>query len=310
MPLLFGFDDPNLPQGGAVAIGNFDGVHKGHQQMIANLVVLAHKKKTTSVVLTFSPHPIELLRPQYVPPWLSTLEQKAELLQQYGVDDVIAYPIDFEFLQLSPRQFFDEIIQKKLQAVGMVEGENFCFGHQRSGNITTLQTLCNQFDIELDILKPVKIDGEAVSSTRIRNAITAREMQQAVTLLGHPYCLKGNVISGEKRGRELGFPTANLSDIKTLIPAEGVYAGIVHHANSDWIAAINVGSNPTFEQNQQKIEVHLLDYQGDLYHQELTVGFLQEIRSVKQFASKEELQHQLQIDIEQIRKVVEQQKGC
>ncbi|VAX37310.1 FMN adenylyltransferase / Riboflavin kinase [hydrothermal vent metagenome] len=310
MSLLFGFDESNLPQGGCVAIGNFDGVHKGHQLMITRLVALAQKKETSSVILTFSPHPIELLRPQHAPPWLSTLEQKAELLQQYGIDDVIAYPIDLKFLQRSPRQFFDEIIQKRLQAVGMVEGENFCFGHKRSGNIETLQTLCNQFHVELDVLKAVKIDGEPVSSTRIRNTIAAGEMQQAVTLLGHPYYLQGNVVSGEKRGRELGFPTANLSDVKTLIPAEGVYAGIVHHANAHWIAAINIGSNPTFKQNQQKLEVHLLDYQGDLYHQNLTIGFLQKIRSVKQFASKEELQYQLQIDIKDIRKVVEQQKDC
>ena len=310
MSPLFDFNNAILPAGGCVAIGNFDGVHLGHQQMLSELLVLANEKKTTSTVLTFHPHPIELLRPQQIPPRLCTLSQKAKLLQEYGVDDVIAFPIDMNFLQKTPQQFFDEIILQQLQATGMVEGENFYFGRDRSGDIATLQEFCKQADVELRIIHSIQYDGETVSSTRIRKAIANGEMQQAVKLLGHPYEISGQVVSGEKRGRQLGFPTANLSEIKTLIPAEGVYAGVVNLNDHCFAAAIHIGTNPTFQDDQQKFEVHLLNFDGDLYNQELTVRLLQQIRPVNLFHSQEELQNQLKIDMKQVIKVVEQYKDC
>ena len=191
MPLYYGTDDVKLLAGRCLTIGNFDGVHLGHQKMIARLVTLAQKKETSSVVLTLHPHPIELLRPEHSPPRLSTLEQKAELLQQYGVDDVIAYPIDRSFLNLTPLQFFQKIIQNQFQTVGIVEGENFYFGRDRSGDISTLQTYCDADGIELCVMNSIEVNDDVVSSTRIRNAISSGEMLNAVTLLGHPYWLRG-----------------------------------------------------------------------------------------------------------------------
>ncbi|NOX53093.1 MAG: bifunctional riboflavin kinase/FAD synthetase, partial [Planctomycetes bacterium] len=210
MKLLHGFEAPELYRGGFVSIGNYDGVHRGHQAMVAKLVERARAAGVPAVVFTFEPHPIRLLRPQQAPPSLSTLDRKAELLAACGIDCLIAYPTDWELLRLTPQEFFERIIRTELQATGLVEGPNFFFGHNRAGNVETLRQLCQQADVDLEVVSPLKIGSQMVSSSRIRRLIAEGAIAEAVKLLGHPYRIRGRVGAGAGRGRRLGFPTANL----------------------------------------------------------------------------------------------------
>ncbi len=298
MPLLRGFDSPRDYRGGFVAIGNFDGVHRGHQAMISTLVAQARAASVPAVVLTFDPHPITLLRPGQTPPRLSTIARKSELLHHHGVDTVIAWPTDRSLLELSPTEFFEQFILDQLQARGLVEGPNFFFGRNREGTVETLRRFCDQSGLSLTVVDPVEIEGRMVSSSVIRQLIGDGEMNEAVRLLGHPYRLRGTVIKGAGRGRELGFPTANLSDIATLIPGDGVYFAATRLGQQDRCpAAVHVGPNPSFSETDRKVEVHIVGQSGDLYGSTLDVDFLGRLRDVRPFSSREELTAQLQRDV-------------
>ena len=301
MKLLYGFDDPAAYQGAYVSIGNFDGVHRGHRTMIARLIELARRAGVPAVVMTFSPHPIEILRPQAAPPPLSTLERKAQLLEECGVDYVIAYPTDRALLQLTPEEFFQSILLLKLRARGMVEGENFFYGHDRAGNVQTLRAACDAAGMTLDVITPVRLGSRVVSSSVIRQLVADGDVAAAAELLGSHYQLRGRVTTGAARGRTLGFPTANLIDVATEFPRDGVYAGQVHWKGRRVRAAINIGSNPTFAEHQRKFEVHLIDFQDDLYGQVLDVDFLTRLRDTRPFGSVEELVAQLRSDVAQVR---------
>lgn len=298
-------------RGGVVAIGNFDGVHRGHQQMIATLVSLAQAEGVPSVVLTFDPHPIALLAPGRVPPSLSTLPRKAELLGQCGVDAVIAYPTDLELLNLSPEGFFEQIVCERLNARGLVEGPNFCFGKDRAGDVDTLRLLCEQHGLRLTIVEAVAGDGGAiVSSSGIRRAIADGQLAEAVRLLGHPYRLTGVVETGARRGRQLGFPTANLTGISTLLPRDGVYAGRCSVGGQMYASAVHVGANPTFGEADRKLEVHLLDFSDDLYGTTLSVDLIDRVRDTMRFDDADRLKEQLQKDVATIRQLAATQRGA
>ncbi len=304
MKLLHSFDDPNAYLGAYVSIGNFDGVHRGHRTMIAKLIERARQDGVPAVVMTFSPHPIAILRPQAAPPPLTTLERKAELLAECGVDCVVAYRTDWQLLQLTPAEFFQSIILTKFRARGLVEGENFFYGHDRAGNVETLRAACLSAGLSLDVITPVQFGSRVVSSSVIRRLVAEGNMAEASELLGTYYQVQGRVVAGAARGRTLGFPTANLNDIATEIPGDGVYAGRVHWQGRPYRAAINLGTNPTFAENQRKFEVHLLDFQGDLYGQLLTVEFVTRLRDTRPFASVEQLVAQLQADVAEARRSV------
>ena len=301
MKLLYGFDDPATYQGAYVSIGNFDGVHRGHRTMISRLIELARRDGVPAVVLTFAPHPIEILRPQAAPPPLTTLERKAELLAECGVDYVIAYPTDRALLQLTPDEFFQSILLTKLRARGMVEGENFFYGHDRAGNVSTLQAACDAAGMTLEVISPMQLGSRVVSSSVIRKLVAAGDMNEAAELLGSPYQLQGRVTTGAARGRTLGFPTANLVDVATEFPKDGVYAGRIFWHDQPVRAAINIGGNPTFAEQQRKFEVHLIDFQSDLYGQVLDVEFLTRLRDTRPFGSVGELVAQLHRDVTQVR---------
>lgn len=303
MKLLHGFDDPAAYQGAYVSIGNFDGVHRGHRTMIARLIELARCAGVPAVVMTFSPHPIEILRPQVAPPPLTTLERKAQLLAECGVDCVIAYPTDRALLQLTPDEFFQSILQDKLRARGMVEGENFFYGHDRAGNVQTLDAACRAAGMTLDVITPVRLGSRVVSSSVIRKLVADGEVAEAAELLGSRYQLRGRVATGAARGRTIGFPTANLVDVATEFPKDGVYAGRVIWQNQPVRAAINIGGNPTFAEEQRKFEVHLIDFQGDLYGQMLDVEFIARLRDTRPFGSVGELVAQLQNDVARVREM-------
>jgi riboflavin kinase / FMN adenylyltransferase len=301
MKLLHGFDDPAAYRGGFVSIGNFDGVHRGHQSMVARLLAHARADGVPAVVFTFDPHPIAILRPEHAPPPLATPARKIELLQQCGVDCVIAYPTDRALLQLTPDEFFQRIVVQELQSQGLVEGPNFFYGHDRTGNSETLRASCAAFSMQLEIVPPVRIGERLVSSSMIRGLIAGGNVAAAAELLGYRYQVRGLVSKGAERGRTIGFPTANLTEIATLLPADGVYGGRAFLRGAEYLAAINIGPNPTFDEHRRKLEVHLLDFSEDLYGAPLEVAFTTRIRDTVRFDSKEQLIAQLKLDTRAVR---------
>jgi len=292
---------PESLRHGAVSIGNFDGVHLGHARIIERLLAAAKKVGGPAAVFTFDPHPVRLLRPAEAPPPLTWTERKAELLAELGVDALVAYPTDEALLSLSPRAFFDQIVREALGARAMVEGPNFYFGHRREGTIDVLRTLTSDSGIALEVVEPYQFEGDYVSSSRVRKLIASGDVQQAAALLTQPYRIRGMVTHGAGRGGKLGFPTANVDAIDTLLPDLGVYAARAYVNGIAWKAAVNIGANPTFGEHALKVEVHLLDYTGTLYGQPLEVDFLARLRGVEKFESVEALLTQLRADVEQVR---------
>jgi len=286
-----------------VAIGNFDGVHRGHARIVERLLARAKEVGGPAIVFTFDPHPVRLLRPEHAPPPLTWTDRKAELLAQLGVDAMIAYPTDESLLALSPQDFFSRIVRESLAANAMVEGPNFYFGCNRAGTIDVLRGLCDEFNICLDIVEPLQVAGDIVSSSRVRKLIQAGDVSAAAELLTQPYRIRGMVTHGAARGAKLGFPTANLDAIDTLLPALGVYAGRAILPDRVWPAAINLGPNPTFGEQAIKVEVHLIGFTGSLYGQPLEVDFVSRLRDIRRFASVGELKAQLDEDIAQSRRV-------
>jgi riboflavin kinase/FMN adenylyltransferase len=292
-----------------MTIGNFDGVHRGHARLIERLLAKARQVGGPAIVFTFDPHPVRLLRPQSAPPPLTWTDRKAELLSELGVNAVIAYPTDEALLALSPEEFFQQIILDKLQARGMVEGPNFFFGRSRAGDIATLARLCTRSNVSLEIVEPLVTGGDIVSSSRVREAIAAGDVDLARAMLTRPYRVRGMVTHGAGRGMRLGFPTANLEAIDTLLPAQGVYAARTFTAAGNWPAAINIGPNPTFGENAVKIEAHLIGFHGSLYGQPLEIEFLSRLRSIRPFESVEALKAQLQHDVEAARRIEAAEPG-
>jgi len=296
---------PPSALGGAVAIGNFDGVHRGHQRIIERLIARAEAAGGPSLVFTFDPHPVRLLRPEQCPPPLTWTERKAELLEDLGVEWVVAYPTDLALLGLSARAFYDRIVCGALRARALVEGPNFSFGRDREGDVAQLARWAADTGIALEVVPPVAESGAIVSSSRIRELLAAGAAAEAARLLGRPYRIRGMVTHGAGRGATLGFPTANLEAIDTLLPSPGVYAGTAFAAGETCAAAIHLGPNPTFGQGRPKVEVHLIDRQAALYGLPLEVEFLTRLRDVVAFPSVEALVQQLQRDVDQARHVVE-----
>ena len=303
MHRLTGFQDVATCRGGVVAIGNFDGVHLGHRSMLARLVERARERRAPAVAMTFEPHPIHLLRPHLAPPRLTTIDRKAELIARSGADALIVYPTDRALLDLTPQEFFERFLLGELRASGLVEGPNFFFGRDRAGDVRLLHELCFTAGLTLDVVPAITVAGRAVSSSTIRELLASGAVDQAAQLLGECYRVRGDVVRGAERGRTIGFPTANLAGVETMLPEDGVYAGRVHHGGHAYAAAINIGSNPTFGEERRKIEIHLIDFAGDLYGTRLDVEFVRRLRDTRTFAGVNELRRQLQADIAAARAV-------
>jgi len=303
---------PDRFRGGAVSIGNFDGVHLGHATIVERLVAMARACHGAAVIMTFDPHPAQLLHPERAPAPLGWTERKVELLCSLGVDAVVVYPTDLALLHMEPREFFDGIVRGRFLAQGMVEGRNFYFGHNRSGTVEVLSRFCAEAAMPLEIVEPAEIDGQVVSSSRIRKLITVGDIDEVCRLLNRPYRIRGTVVHGAGRGNRLGFPTANVDHVDTLLPSEGIYAGRVLTNPSAtgsggpvYAAAINIGPNPTFKESALKIEAYLLDYEGDLYDRAIAVDFVARLRDIKKFDSPEQLVSQMAQDVEATRRIVE-----
>lgn len=288
---------PASLKGAALTIGNFDGVHRGHARLVGELKQIAANLAIPVVIFTFDPHPARILRPDRAPTPLTWIDRKADLLAELGVDAVIAYPTDVELLNLSYLDFFQQIVVDAIGARAMVEGPNFFFGQQRAGTPEKLFELCQANQIILKIVEPLIEGDQYVSSSRIRDSIRRGEVDQAAQMLTRPYRIRGMVTHGAARGATLGFPTANLDGIDTLIPAAGVYAGRTFVDGRPHWSAIHIGPNPTFGESALKVESHLLDFEGSLYGRVVEVDFIARIRDIRTFANPEQLLEQLGQDI-------------
>jgi riboflavin kinase/FMN adenylyltransferase len=289
---------------GALTIGNFDGVHRGHAALLGLLQKEARQVNGPAVALTFNPHPVCLLHPERCPPALTTPADRANLMQACGADHVLMLLIDGGMLRLTAVEFFEQIVRAKLDPRAMVEGGNFGFGRDREGNIEVLARLCERSGIRFASAPPVLSDAQPVSSSRVRDALQRGAVTEAAQLLGRPYRLHGIVGRGQKRGQTLGFPTANLEQIPNLIPGNGVYAAKVKVQGTLWPAAANIGPNPTFGENAHKVEVHLIGFRGELYDLALAVDFLDRLRDTRKFKSADDLAAQLRSDVELAQRIV------
>jgi len=294
-----------------VTIGVFDGIHRGHQSIIAEAVRLAGEREVPSVLLTFVPHPSEVVRPGSHPPVLTSIVRRAELVERLGVDVFCPLPFTLEFSRMAPDEFVHHALVERLHAAAVVVGENFRFGHKAAGDVALLERLGRTFGFTAHGI-PLLTEGDTpLSATYVRSCVQAGDVATAAQVLGRPHRVDGVVERGDQRGRELGFPTANLrTDQWAAVPADGVYAGRVVRLD-EWgrteagpplgVAAISVGTNPTFEVRQRRVEAYVLDFSGDLYGATVGVEFVERLRGMEKFASVDDLIRQMHADVDRTR---------
>ena len=296
-------------QGGAMTIGNFDGVHRGHGALLAELKKQAAAVGGPAVAVTFDPHPLQLLHPERFQPVLTTLADRAAQLQHIGADHVVILHTTPELLQLGANDFFAKVIRDGFRARAVVEGENFGFGRDREGDVARLRQLCGQAGMTFTAVSAFTLDGVPVSSSRVRNCLVRGAVSEATTLLGRPYRLRGVVSGGDRRGRTIGFPTANLEQIPTLIPRDGVYAVGAVVNNVHRRGALNIGPTPTLGVQARNVELHLLDFARDLYGQQIDVVFVERLRDTRPFDGVEALVAQLRQDVQRVRELIADRSG-
>lgn len=293
----------------AVTVGKFDGVHAGHRAIIAQLKAAAASRGLAATVVTFDRNPLRILAPEKCPDALVSNAQKAELLEEAGIDATLVLPFDRDFSLQPPEDFVTKILVDTLHASVVVVGADFRFGVKGSGDIALLRSLGHRHGFEVELIEEVTLHGERrVSSTLIRELLDAGNVTAATELLGRPPSIRSSVVHGEQRGRELGYPTANLDPVglEGLIPADGVYAAWATVGGERFGAATSVGNNPTFEGVPQKqVEAHLLDQQLDLYGQRLTLEFVEYVRPMNKFESMDALATQMHLDENRIRTILE-----
>lgn len=295
-------------RGGVVAVGNFDGVHRGHAALIAAARDLAGPNRPV-VPVTFDPHPLMLLDPgRYMPP-LTTVPERARLLHGVGADHIVVLQTNPELLGLSPEAFFETVVRRSLGAMGMAEGFNFRFGRDRAGSNETLAGLCHQAGMRFREVPAFGWGDRPVSSSRVRDALVTGDVATATELLNRPYRVSGVVGTGARRGRTIGFPTANVVHVETLLPATGVYAVRATTPDGVFAGAANVGPNPTFGEDARKVEVHLLEFAGDLYGRALAVDFVARLRDTRKFGGVEELVGQMRKDVAEARRILGGKNG-
>ncbi len=280
-----------------VTVGVFDGVHLGHKHLISQLVGKAEQENLLSAVVTFRQHPQEVLHPDIGLPFLTNLAERERLLKNEGVDIVVPLTFDEETSKLSARDFVS-LLRKYLGMRGMVIGPDFALGKKREGNADALCALGREMAFSVTVVPPVVIDGEIVSSTAIRKALSDGDVHRVRRLTGRGFSLRGPVVAGAGRGVALGFPTANI-DIgpEQALPADGVYASWVNIDGETFPAMTNIGTNPTFGDKRRAVEVYVVDYRGDLYGEEIQVEFVERLRGEKRFDNAEELKRQMAEDV-------------
>jgi riboflavin kinase / FMN adenylyltransferase len=288
-----------------ITIGNFDGVHLGHQTLFRRLRERAQALQAPSVVLTFDPHPIKVMAPERQLPLLTTTSQKIKLLSTLGLDAVIVHPFTRDFAALPAREFVEEYLCRRLGVQEVVVGHDYSFGRNREGKISLLREMGLQKGFPVHVVDAIQINSTVVSSTLIRRLIQEGQVEKAEQLLGHPYEVTGVVVHGHGRGaRLLGIATANLRPDNDLLPAPGIYAVRAKHLGKSYSAVANLGTCPTFEANEVSLEVHLMDFHEDIYDSHLDVEFVQRLRSECRFPDLPALVKQIEADILQARHIL------
>jgi len=294
-------------RGVVVALGNFDGVHLGHQEVLRRAVEEGRRRDRKVVAATFHPHPRAVLGAVDRPKLLTPLELRREMLLRYGADEVWVITFDGALSRKTPEQFVGDVLVGEGKAAVVVVGENFRFGYRAAGDFQDLLRFMREAGgtaVAVNV-RGAGVEGE-ISSTRIRALLCGGEVTEAAGLLGRPYVLRGEVVVGDKRGRSIGFPTANvLPEADAVIPARGVYAGFARFGEEEYAACTNVGVAPTFGRAESRVEAHLLDFEGDLYGRVVDVGFTKRIREERRFSGVDELTEQIQRDVAEARIVAE-----
>jgi len=288
----------------ALTIGSYDGLHVGHQEIIKRVIEKARSWDGESVVLTFEPHPVKVLYPQLHIPFITPYKKKMLLLEKFGTDITINLPFTKDLYEMSAQQFVEEIIYKRIGPLLVVVGFNFTFGKNRTGTADFLKRMGEKFDFEVEIIPPYTVGHEVVSSTRIRELISQGNIKDANRMLGRNFIILGKVIQGHSRGRELGYPTANLEITQDLYPKEGVYTAYVTLGEETYSGAVNIGTNPTFGDEELSVEVFLFDYHGDLYGRELKVALVDRLRDEKTFPTSQALIQQIEKDIQRAKELL------
>lgn len=281
-----------------LAIGAFDGLHKGHQLIINQAIKEAKKNNYPAAVLSFHPHPLEIIPGKTPPPAIVSRQQKIAILDKMGVDYYFEQKFTQEFAKMRAEEFINQILLDKIRVKTVVVGDDFRFAYKNEGNVEILKKMGELHDYQAKIISQLHASDDRISSTRIRNLLKKGKIKRAKKLLGRPYQICGKVVHGKKRGRKLGFPTANLSlETNYALPPEGVYAVKVQHNSREYIGAANLGYNPTFNNQKISFEVYILDFEQDLYGQRICVDIIDFIRSEIDFSNKQELIEQMQQDI-------------
>lgn len=281
-----------------ITIGTFDGVHLGHQSLLKRLADSKNEEKTESVLLTFFPHPRMVLQQDSSIKLLNTIDEKATLLEKFGINNLIIHPFDEAFSNLSAEEFVKEILVNKLNIHKIIIGHDHRFGKNRSADINDLISYGKKYGFEVEQISAKEIDEIAISSTKIRKALLEGNVKLANEYLGYPYFISGKVVSGKKIGRTIGFPTANIkiNESYKLLPKNGVYIVSSKIKNIDYFGMMNIGNNPTLGDNKQSIEVHFFDLKEDIYNENLQISILEKIREEHKFNSLTALQAQLEKD--------------
>ncbi len=289
-----------------VTLGNFDGIHLGHKTILNYVSNMADKRDGTAVAITFSPHPLKVLSPDLSPPMLTTFKKKVTLIQDEGIDILICARFSKKFADQHPRSFAANVLAGKIGAKEVVVGYDYRFGKGREGTIDYLKKMGEEFDFTVTVIDAYKVGGEIVSSTAIRSFVEDGEVGKAAGMLGRYYSVEGRVVNGMKQGVAIGYPTANISTPSELLPRTGVYAARVKIDNRIYNGVVNIGFNPTFKRDRLTIEMHILEFKGDLYGRRIEIEFIGRIRNEQEFPSAGELAKQIKRDVAAAGKIMEE----
>jgi riboflavin kinase/FMN adenylyltransferase len=285
-------------------MGNFDGIHLGHQALLRRAIDDAKEMGGRSVVLTFEPHPLKILAPQRAPRLILTHKDKMTLLQSFGVDAVIVQTFDAAFAAVEADEFIREYLVRRIGVRKMWVGKDLRFGKGRKGRVEDLMRRGKEAGFEIGVIKPIQLGGHRVSSSRIRTLIEQGEVREAGNYLGRYHFISGRVVSGHGRGRHLGYPTANIVTRTEVLPLDGIYASIVQAGGRQWRSVTSLGLNPTFGAGPRTIESYIFDFDGDLYDQAVKLFFVERIREEKKFSSAELLVEQIKLDVASAREIL------
>ncbi|MBI5846986.1 MAG: bifunctional riboflavin kinase/FAD synthetase [Nitrospirae bacterium] len=293
-----------------ITLGNFDGIHLGHQELVRMVMKRAQEIQGQSMVVTFRPHPLKVLAPDKCPPLISIYEEKIELFKKLGIDVLVKIPFSLHFAEMSPREFVKKILCDLLGTKEIFVGCNYRFGKGREGTTETLKQMGEEFGFRVNEVEQIFLKSELISSTKIRQLLRAGEVEHAAELLGRPYAITGIVVKGDSRGKTLGFPTANIASKHAIIPSNGVYAVKLSARDTCHDGVVNIGLRPTFETKSLAIEVHVFDFNEDLYGEEVTVYFIKKLRKEKKFDSADALIAQITKDIAEAKTVLAENPDC